>query len=120
MSAISLEHTPFKMISKDGKNFVIGRSDTKEMICLGSFNNRFADVFSVDEFVFLEIEEKGTAQEINLAREVEPIDVVKLDQGKAIIAGKIGSYWLCPYGFKDWAKKVFDCESGLSDKEKAG
>ena len=107
MSAISLEYTPIKMISKDGKNFVIGRSDTKEMICLGSFNNRFADVFSIDELVFLEIEENGTVQEIHLDKKVEPIDVVKLDQNNAIIAGKIGSYWLCPYGFEDWAKKVF-------------
>jgi hypothetical protein len=120
MSAISLEHTPFKMMSKDGENFVIGRSDTKEMICLGSFNDRFADVFTIDEFVFLQIEENGTVQQIHLDKEVEPIDIVKFNKDKAIIAGKIGSYWLCPYGFKVWAKKVFTSESQLHDKEKAG
>jgi len=90
------------------------------MICLGQFNENLADVFAVDEFVFLEIEEKGTAQEIHLGKEVEPIDVVKLDQGKAIIAGKIGSYWLCPNGFRNWAKKVFNSEFQLHDKQKAG
>ena len=111
MSVIPLEHTPFKMISKDGKRFVVGRSDTKEMICLGSFNNRFADVFTIDELLFLEIEENGAVQEIYPDKKVDPTDVVKLNRNNAIIAGKIGSYWLCPYGFKDWVKKVFNNKS---------
>jgi len=94
-------------MSKNSKGYVIGRSDTKEMICLGTFNKKLADLYDVDELVFLSINDDGTVQELLEMNADDATSLVKMEQNKAIIAAKIGSYWLTPHKFQEWAKKVF-------------
>ena len=109
MRTVKLEHTPFVAMTKDNKSYVIGRSDTKEMRCIGSFNNQFADMYKENDFVFLMVNEDGSASEYHPeCRKAEPVDIVQLVEGGAIIATKVGCYWLVPYGFDSWAINVFN------------
>lgn len=99
---------PFIILSRDRKTFVVGRSDTKEVLCIGSFNKFFADEFDEGDFVFLQINSDGTAEEIHHPKKMNnPSDYIRFDKDKVIVAAKIGSYWITPSGFDDWAKNVF-------------
>lgn len=103
-----LTHTPFLIMSRDRKTFVVGRTDTNEVLSIGSFNKSFADEFDENEFLFLKIKGNGTAEEIFSDEQTDdPSKFISLQNDTAIVAAKIGSYWLTPVGFDEWAKKVF-------------
>lgn len=109
LEVCSLEHTPFRIMSKDRINFVVGRSDTKEMLCIGNFNKSLADIFQSGDFLLLQINCDGTAEEILAPKtqDVDPSGLIELKSNKAIVCAKVGSYWIVPTGFHEWAEKVF-------------
>lgn len=73
------------------------------------FYKDFADIFQVDDFLLLQINSDGTAEEILApkAQESIPSHLIELKMSKAIVGAKVGSYWIVPNGFHDWAKNVF-------------
>lgn len=103
-----LEHTPFLIMSYDRKAFAVGRSDTKEVLSIGAFNKFFADQFDDDDFLFLQIKTDGSAEEVYPPESMnDSAAFIGLSNDKAIVGAKVGSYWVTPHGFEDWAKKVF-------------
>lgn len=106
-----LDGTPIVAIKRGDLKlspYAIGRRDTKEMMCLGTFGKDFADMHNEGEIAYLYIKSDGSVAEIYFDFiDKEPGDCVKLDERSAIVAIKFGSYWLLPNGFREWAKKVF-------------
>ena len=103
-----LKHTPFLIMSRDRKTFVVGRSDTNEVLCIGSFNKSLAALFNENDFVFLQIKTDDTAEEVIPAKPIEdPFALISINNDIAIVGVKVGSYWITPPGFDDWAKKIF-------------
>lgn len=106
-----LQNTPFIVLKKhDGKcrNYAIGRSDTKEMLCIGSFNKDFADMYDPGDKVYLRINPDGNAAEFYPEKGQDHTDFVKFNLDESVIVGVcIDSHWLVPNGFEEWATKTF-------------
>lgn len=97
---MKLQGTPFVVIKKND-NYVIGRSDSRHMLCMGNFNQDFVDVLSENDEVTIRIYPNGQAVECNAG------EMPGFDGEDAIVRAKCGCYWTVPYEFDKWAEKVF-------------
>jgi hypothetical protein len=107
MSCIPLQGTPFMQMSKNGQSWVIGRSDTKEMICLGEFNDSFGDIMLNNEEIYLHIKPDGSASQINIDKSVSDADLLIVgEDGSMVVKASIGNFWVVPLRFTDHLAKI--------------
>jgi hypothetical protein len=106
-----LKNTPFIVLKRHNlpsRNYAIGRTDTKEMLCIGSFGKDFCDCYDEGDKVFLRIKPDGSALEHWPTKILDDSEIVRnCEDGSVIVMANINSYWLVPHGFYEWAANVF-------------